>query len=170
MEIILISFGVAATCFVLAGLISLALKALKPPPAKRPIAPKAADIRRIEADPKGKGAPINLDDGPRVGSFDILIEYVDAEGEASRRAITVVGFTAKRHEPGFMAYCYLRQAMRQFRFDRMTAVIDDDGEVHGDVPRFFRELGIGQSAREHFRKDVFGIGRRRREPQLRADD
>ena len=160
-DFFLILISAAVACFALAGLLTLALNALNasatPTPTERPIAPTADDLRRIEADPKGKGAPIYLDSGERVGSFDILIEYVDAEGEATRRAITVVGFGSGQYAPGFMAYCHLRKAMRIFRLDRVEAVIDDDGEIHEDVPTFFRELGIGRSARAHFRTDVFGV-------------
>ena len=160
-ELILWLMAAAVGCFVLAKLIDWPLRALNAKIAQqtpeRPISPTADDLRRIESDPKGKGAPIHMDDGRRIGSFDILIDYVDAEGEATRRAITVVGFGSGHFAPAFMAYCHLRQAMRLFRVDRIEAVIDDDGEVHEDIPTFFREFGIGQAARAHFRTDVFAV-------------
>lgn len=68
------------------------------------------------------------------------IEYIDSKGVPSSRRITVweIKISGSGHVSLF-ARCHERNAMRQFRIDRIKCCIDFDGEVHDDVPQFLEE-------------------------------
>lgn len=66
---------------------------------------------------------LSLSTAARVLAFD----YVDAEGEFSRRTVTVTGFNREY----FRGMCHLRGDYRTFRFDRVAGGLVDTatGEV-----------------------------------------
>lgn len=60
------------------------------------------------------------------------IEYADAAGNRSRRRITALQFK----NGSLMARCHERKALRTFRLDRITCVIDRSGVIY-DTAEFF---------------------------------
>lgn len=76
-----------------------------------------------------------------------MIEYEDSRGRRSSRRITVYHLEVGRGGvPSLFAKCHERQAMRQFRVDRIRTCIDYSGEVHEDVAAFLLEnFGMTQS-------------------------
>lgn len=117
----------------LAALVDLALRTQGEPPA--PIAVLLPDFDApdgfVDAEEVGFGA--------REGQT-FMIEYTDAKGQASARRITVWSISAgSAGIPCLVARCHERKAQRNFRVDRIRAIIDLDGEVHDDVVTFLRE-------------------------------
>lgn len=97
-----------------------------------------------------------------------MIEYVAADGAATRRRVVVWGIRddSANGIPTLYAKCLERNAMRSFRIDRIRCCIDFDGEVHDDVPRFMAETfgmdlaGIMAEAKAHDGKrwiDAMGL-------------
>lgn len=81
-----------------------------------------------------------------------IIEYRDAGGHFSTRRITVESVGHGPYDAVYLfAYCHERQALRQFRIDRIEACIDFDGEVHEDVETFLTQT-IGLRPHERPRK------------------
>lgn len=69
-----------------------------------------------------------------------IIEYLDTKGRVSVRRITVWSIEAGAGGmPCLYAKCHERQAMRQFRVDRIRSCADYDGEVRDDVMEFLAE-------------------------------
>lgn len=69
-----------------------------------------------------------------------IIEYVDSKGRSSLRRVTVWSIEAgSGGMPCLYAKCHERQAMRQFRVDRIKSCADFDGEVYLDVMAFLAE-------------------------------
>lgn len=98
-------------------------------PVKRIIIPLHDDVGDAETDLLG-----------HAEGQSFMIEYIDTEGQASRRRITVYDIVAGHGGiPCLRARCHERQATRQFRVDRIQCCIDFDGEVHDDVPEFMAE-------------------------------
>ncbi|MDQ0456022.1 WYL domain-containing protein [Rhizobium paknamense] len=106
----------------------------------------------VEARPYRAAKPIILpetDDDDLADVSDVLgyaegqsfmIEYVDSRGRGSARRVTVWSIVAGAGgTPCLFAKCHERNAMRQFRIDRIKCCIDYDGEVFEDVPLFLRE-------------------------------
>jgi hypothetical protein len=73
--------------------------------------------------------------------------YEDSDGNATERRITVrsIRLTAD-NVPLLFAWCHERQALRTFRLDRISAVIDHNGEVISPPAHFFVE-NFGMSPR-----------------------
>jgi hypothetical protein len=72
----------------------------------------------------------------------INIEYVKANGTSSDRAIEVRSITtATDGSRSLLAFCFVREAIRQFRIDRIKNIYDDDGVVF-DAGAFFTSFGI----------------------------
>lgn len=66
--------------------------------------------------------------------------YEDGDGNATERRITVRGLRLNTENvPLLVAWCHERHALRTFRLDRVTAVIDRDGEVISPPAPFFVE-------------------------------
>lgn len=82
-------------------------------------------------------------DGESIGHAEgqsFLIEYVDSKGQPSLRRITVWNIISGYGGiPCLLAFCYERNARRQFRIDRIKSCIDFDGQVYADVPAFLVE-------------------------------
>lgn len=89
------------------------------------------------------GTDAGADDEPDVEGLDpareaimgatFAIEYTDATGNETRRRITALQF----RDGCLMARCHERRALRTFRMDRITCVIDRQGVVYG-TEEFFR--------------------------------
>lgn len=67
------------------------------------------------------------------------IDYVDAQGNGSRRRISMRSISGGSHGPILKAICHERHALRAFRCDRIECFIDDDGVVT-ESDDFFREI------------------------------
>ncbi|HUA76786.1 MAG TPA: WYL domain-containing protein, partial [Acetobacteraceae bacterium] len=82
-----------------------------------------------------------LDDDLSGVSFGI--EYRDAAGTATRRRVTIrqIGLTPSGNVC-IVCFCHERRALRTFRFDRITDVIDGDGVVWNPRRFFAEELHV----------------------------
>jgi hypothetical protein len=81
-----------------------------------------------------------------LAGHTLMIEYCDAAGATSRRAITIRSF--RSGQPGYMnALCHERRAFRCFRLDRVLAVFDRHGEVFEPAESYFSQrfglIGFG---------------------------
>lgn len=82
--------------------------------------------------------PDVADDAPRViqagvSGVTLAIEYRDSRGAESRRRVTLIRLRVDAAGNNILdAFCHERRALRTFRFDRVRAIIDLDGEVHTD--------------------------------------
>lgn len=66
-----------------------------------------------------------------IAGIVVMIEYVDAAGQESRRRIRIDGIVRHPAKPMLIsAFCFERMAKRSFRADRIKCYIDADGEVH----------------------------------------
>lgn len=124
----------------LAALVDLALRTQGEPSAPIPVLLPDFDSPDSFIDEAESGF------GSREGQT-FMIEYVDARGQASARRITVWNISAgSAGIPCLIARCHERKAQRNFRVDRIRAVIDLDGEVHDDVVTYLRErVGLAAS-------------------------
>ena len=70
------------------------------------------------------------------------IEYVNSKAIKSLRWVEVIRVTDKDDHPtSFYARCLTSNAFKQFRFDRISAIFDDDG-VATDPSCFFHQFDI----------------------------
>jgi uncharacterized tellurite resistance protein B-like protein len=98
-----------------------------PPPVtlqtRRPVPPPPAEdpdeIITVE---------IPDEDEPLENLFCYL-EYEDARGQQTRRPVTFISLTRRFPHPAIFAVCHMRRAVRNFRADRIRAIITADGEV-----------------------------------------
>lgn len=70
----------------------------------------------------------------------ITIEYKNSGGVSSRRPVTIKKET-EGTAPSFYAFCHKRKSIRQFRFDRISAIITVDGEVFEPALAFWKHIG-----------------------------
>lgn len=79
--------------------------------------------------------------GSQIEPQDCTIDYIDSRGQTSCRTITI---TAVEHNQAgniiLKGLCHARDAPRAFRMDRITSVIDRDGEVFEDAPAYFATI------------------------------
>jgi len=75
----------------------------------------------------------------------ITIEYTNSGGVSSRRPVTIKKET-DGVAAGFFAFCHKRKSVRQFRFDRISAVITVDGEVFEPASTFWKHIGYYPAA------------------------
>jgi hypothetical protein len=88
------------------------------------------------------GTQLTLDTDTRdLGDAFCLIEYEDATGERTRRRISMRSLKRGAGVVYLNAYCMERRAMRQFRVDRITAMITEDGEIL-DPAAYFALQGV----------------------------
>ncbi|WP_142847066.1 hypothetical protein [Telmatospirillum sp. J64-1] len=91
---------------------------------------------------------------PRLLSFDapadgdltgvaMGIGYRDSSGTNSRRWVTVRSIDPV-YEGTMFAYCWKRRSLRTFRLDRISEIVDGDGEVM-DAQDFWEALGYRKS-------------------------
>ena len=94
---------------------------------------------------KPNGAPPELGDALRTGHV-LQIAYVDRKGSATLRDVEPMGFVGKGSDWYLIAWCRLRDGLRAFRGDRITAAnplserparrplrAEDLGIVHGEL-------------------------------------
>lgn len=76
-----------------------------------------------------------------------IIDYIDSKQQNSRRRITVWKVVAGAGGiPLLKARCHERKSNRDFRVDRIQAIIDLNGEVFEDVPSYLHDsLGISKA-------------------------
>lgn len=101
----------------------------------------------------------DTDDEPDVEGLDpgreaimgatFAIEYTDAAGKETRRRITALQFK----DGSLMARCHERRALRNFRLDRITCVIDRQGVIYG-TEEFFQLIDFPL---DHFRGDYIYV-------------
>lgn len=96
---------------------------------KHPAQPEAAPPKQKPK--RDKGEPLE--------NLYCVIEYSDATGKLTRRAITMMRLKNEGDATQIYALCHMRQALRCFRCDRITHVITADGEVI-DGPTFLRDI------------------------------
>lgn len=102
-----------------------------------------------------------------LAGHTLMIEYRDATGATSRRAVTIRSFAPGT--PGYMrAVCHERHAFRSFRLDRITSVIDRYGEVFEPAESYFiHRFGLvgfglfspGMETEAEFNKRILNIVR-----------
>lgn len=118
-------------------LAALERKADRPVPT--PDAPKSFAIRVSgQDDDEGSSDAEELLD---VVGLALGITYVDSQGDKSRRRITVRSLVSRGDVLMVNAYCHEREAVRQFRIDRIEElVVLSTGEVIEDAAGFFDRL------------------------------
>lgn len=84
--------------------------------------------------------PTGLDNSGVLSDLFIYIDYTNSGGVSSRRPITIKR-EAEGSNAGFFAWCHKRKSLRQFRFDRISAVITIDGEVFEPAATFWHSIG-----------------------------
>ena len=106
-------------------------------PATLQVAVKASDEAEMVPDDASEAEPsFGFAEGQCFG-----IEYVAANGEESRRRITVWDIKlGKDGVPCLLAHCHERNATRRFRIDRIQAVVDLDGEIFKPPTEFLNEI------------------------------
>lgn len=98
------------------------------PPTFEP-PPLQAILRQDEADPPAEDTPQPPTFPISLGDLFTVIEYTDAEGEQTRRRVTLRSIGLGTYGLMLNAVCHERRKFRTFRADRVTAVIDANGEV-----------------------------------------
>lgn len=86
-----------------------------------------------------------------LGDAFCVLRYTDAGGDFSERRISMKSLKKSADHIYLNAFCFERQAARQFRLDRIIELIDEDGQVHDTFSYFTIVLGIplrGQNAAE----------------------
>lgn len=86
------------------------------------------------------GHPEILHQAGVLSDLFITIEYTNSGGVSSRRPVTIKKET-DGVASGFYAFCHKRKSIRQFRFDRISAVITVDGEVFEPASTFWKHIG-----------------------------
>jgi hypothetical protein len=105
--------------------------------ASRPVGPVGFVAKLPAEDDIESRDKISLGDAE---GQSFIIEYVDSRGRSSTRRVTVWSIEAGAGGmPCLYAKCHERQAMRQFRVDRIRSCADYDGVVHEDVMAFLSE-------------------------------
>ncbi len=105
----------------------------------RPLPPKWQPATPSVAATPPEASVVELTDGLQLGDLHVAIEYVDAEGNASTRNITMQEIARGPYAPIVKAICHSRRAIRHFRTDRIVNIITSDGEVL-TVEKFFRDV------------------------------
>lgn len=72
----------------------------------------------------------------RTASRMVRIRYRDGDGSATERVVHVRAFEPQGGDGLVIGRCYLRNATRTFRFDRMQRVVDEEtGEIIPDLQK-----------------------------------
>lgn len=100
-------------------------------------------LLEITITPQPEAAPpkkhSKRDKGEPLENLYCEIEYSDATGKLSRRAITMLSLKHEGDAAQIYALCHMRKAQRCFRCDRIINVITTDGEVI-EGPTFLRDI------------------------------
>ena len=83
-----------------------------------------------------------------VADIYTAIEYCAANGELTRRRITMRRIEFNCSVPSLYAFCHERRAIRQFRTDRIKCFITADGEVI-EPNNFWKSIGVDFDAIEY---------------------
>lgn len=105
-----------------------------------PLAPSSFEprLQATDADETGGDEGEELLD---VVGLALGIDYVDSAGTPSRRRITIRSLSSRGAVLLINAFCHEREAIRQFRCDRIEElVVLSTGEVIEDIPKFFDGL------------------------------
>ncbi|MBC7907019.1 MAG: hypothetical protein H7Y60_09780 [Rhodospirillaceae bacterium] len=87
---------------------------------------------------------LNRDSGLQPSDLEghaVCIDYKDSEGDLSRRWISIHHVDTDADAPLIVGYCWKRRMSRTFRVDRISSVMDMDGEVL-PAKEFFAAFGI----------------------------
>lgn len=72
--------------------------------------------------------------------LELEFSYMNAEGEASRRRVSVHAVKAVNHGAWIRGYCHLRKEERTFRIDRMADCVNmETGEIFDDPIESIRQ-------------------------------
>ena len=88
-----------------------------------------------------------------LGDAFCLLEYTDASGHPSRRRVSMRSLKESGGRIYLNALCFERSAMRQFRLDRITAMITEDGEVL-EPADYFATYGVTLKERTKEQSDA----------------
>lgn len=97
-------------------------------------------LKRKQSSNEGMGAEENTERFPLRGVLDI--EYVDSKGQRTERYVEAKSLEARGGKLYLWAWCEIRQAVRNFRVDRIAALSNGEtGEVvePADIPVWLRE-------------------------------
>lgn len=121
--------------------------------------------RAIPAPPAPASFSVHIGEHEEGGTFEagnevldvvglaLGITYVDSRGEESRRRITVRSLSERHGVLMLNAYCHERDAVRQFRVDRIEEIaVLSTGEIIEDAAEFFASL----SGRDHTAEVIAG--------------
>lgn len=79
-------------------------------------------------------------ENPKALSVNLQIRYVDGAGLESDRKIRVLEFDNDLHDGIMIAHCYMREAIRTFRFNRIQSCLNSDTqEPVVDVAAYLNE-------------------------------
>lgn len=93
------------------------------------------------ADPAHMFVRMVPEDSIKLDGLVVGIIYSDSKGDASTRMVRLDKMWRNEDHVHLTAYCMLRNALRQFRLDRIQTVIDaETGELLGDGPSYFEEM------------------------------
>jgi uncharacterized tellurite resistance protein B-like protein len=119
-----------------------------------------------EAPPAARTAPADraertkvtghLNKTARLDQINVAIDYRDAEGNQTRRPITIQEISAGDGIPVINALCHMRGAIRTFRLDRIEAFITQDGEVIAPAHYLRDVFSIDANSFTHLDKDDAG--------------
>jgi WYL domain len=102
--------------------------------------PLDRNTEREETAPKLTLGPDSAD-AADLGDAFCLLEYCDSSGEESSRRVSMRSLKESAGHIYLTAFCFERKALRQFRLDRITAMISEDGEVL-DPAAYFALHGV----------------------------
>ncbi|PWE32760.1 hypothetical protein DDZ14_08415 [Maritimibacter sp. 55A14] len=118
-----------------------------PPPVVTPPIITAADS------PDLAKVPADVPDTVDLEEVYTVIDYTDANGNESRRRITLRKVARGPHAPILTAICHERKSIRHFRCDRIGCFIEPDGEVIETVDFFRDTLMVSLSDLEPAERD-----------------
>lgn len=86
----------------------------------------------------------HLDESTEISSLSglaLIVEYQDSRGQRSQRLITCKKYEVRAGTPYITAFCHHRNAVRQFRLDRIGDIFDpSSGESLSPVQAFFAQF------------------------------
>lgn len=101
------------------------------------------EIEVLELEESSVEAPDDKSD-PELSSLSglsLIIEYENAKGEMSQRAITCQQLSVRAGKEYLKAYCHQKKAQRTFRVDRFLDIFDaETGESLSPVQAFFAQF------------------------------
>jgi hypothetical protein len=102
--------------------------------------PREPDLD-TELDDTGEFVDDFADDSVELADIFLYIEYRNAGGISTQRAITIKKQENDSSHPSILAWCHTRKALRQFRLDRISSIVTVDGEVFQPAKLFWESIG-----------------------------